>query len=266
MSTTTFLEGTATRTWGGHAATRCSDELLGRYQRILEEQRLSWTEHHRLISLLGSGGQGVVYLSERRGTDSFTLPVALKIFSPERYEDERSYDEAMGRMAQVAARVAQIQQDNLLDVHNWVDRSRIRMMEMEWVDGYDLARLLTAEDVRAAGEPREQQTLELHQPGDRDGRPDAAAAEAGHRHRHRPRLPGGLGGAAPRRDRPRRPEAVEHHAQADRQREDRRPRLGVRRSSRCRPGGPARPPTPRPKCSKGASARPAATWPAWATC
>ena len=81
----------------------------------------------------------MVYLSERRGTDNFTLPVALKIFSPERYEDDRAYDEAMGRMAQVAAHVAQIQQDNLLDVHNWVDRSRIRMMEMEWVDGYDLA-------------------------------------------------------------------------------------------------------------------------------
>jgi len=28
-------------------------------------------------------------------------------------------------------------------VHNWVDRSRIRLMEMEWVDGYDLRRLLT---------------------------------------------------------------------------------------------------------------------------
>ena len=84
---------------GRHAAARCSDELLARYQQIIEEQRLSWTEHHRLISRLGSGGQGVVYLTERRGTDSFTLPVALKIFSPERYEDERSYDEAMARMA-----------------------------------------------------------------------------------------------------------------------------------------------------------------------
>jgi serine/threonine-protein kinase len=84
-----------------------------------------------------------VYLTERRGTDQFTLPVALKIFSPERYDDERAYDEAMGRMAQVAARVAQIQQDNLLDVHNWVEHSRIRLMEMEWVDGYDLSRLLT---------------------------------------------------------------------------------------------------------------------------
>jgi eukaryotic-like serine/threonine-protein kinase len=143
VSTTTFFEGSGTRTWGGHQAVRCSDELLQRYQAILQVQRLSWTEHHRLTRLLGSGGQGVVYLSQRRGTDAFTLPVALKIFSPERYEDERTYDEAMGRMAQVAAHVAQIQQDNLLDVHNWVDRNRIRLMEMEWVNGYDLSCLLT---------------------------------------------------------------------------------------------------------------------------
>jgi serine/threonine protein kinase len=143
MSTTAFHEGNVTHTWGGHPAARCSDQLLARYHAIIQDQRLSWTEHHRLIRALGSGGQGVVYLSERRGTDNFTLPVALKVFSPERYEDERAYDEAMGRIAQVAAHVAQIQQDNLLDVHNWVDRHRIRLMEMEWVDGYDLARLLT---------------------------------------------------------------------------------------------------------------------------
>ena len=143
MATTTFLEGSATRTWGGHPAVRCCDELVARYRQILDQQRLSWTEHHQLLRVLGSGGQGVVYLSERRGTDSFTLPVAVKVFSPERYEDERSYDEAMGRMAQVAAHVAQIQQDNLLDVHNWIDRDRIRLMEMEWVDGFDLKQLLT---------------------------------------------------------------------------------------------------------------------------
>jgi len=144
MSNTTFLESNVTQTWGGHQRARCSDELSRRYHTILEEQRLSWTEHHRLTKLLGSGGQGVVYLSERRGTDNFTLPLALKIFSPERYETERSYDEAMARMADVAAHVAQIQQDNLLDVHNWVERSRIRMMQMEWVDGFDLARLVTS--------------------------------------------------------------------------------------------------------------------------
>src|SRR6185369_4286353 len=143
MSTTTFHEGHATLTFGGQPATRCPDELMQRYQFLVDEQRMAWTEHHRLLRLLGAGGQGVVYLSQRLGTDGFTLPVAVKIFSPERFDDDRSYDEAMGRIATVAARVAQIQQDNLLDVHNFVDRNRIRIMEMEWIDGYDLSRLLT---------------------------------------------------------------------------------------------------------------------------
>jgi serine/threonine-protein kinase len=51
----------------------------------------------------------------------------------------------MARMARVASRVAQIQQDNLIDVHNFVERDRIRMMEMEWVDGYDLRRIMVPE-------------------------------------------------------------------------------------------------------------------------
>ena len=41
--------------------------------------------------------------------------------------------------------MAQIQQDNLLDVHNFVEQRRIRIMEMEWIDGYDLSRLLAPE-------------------------------------------------------------------------------------------------------------------------
>ncbi|MGD9127204.1 MAG: serine/threonine-protein kinase [Planctomycetia bacterium] len=144
MSTTIFHEGGMTRTWGGRIAERCSDRLLGIYQELLDDQRLSWTEHHRLLRRLGSGGQGIVYLSQRRGADSFTLPLALKIFTPEPYEDEASYDAGMARIAQVAAMVAQIQQDNLLDVYNWVDRRRIRLMEMEWIDGFDLQQLLNS--------------------------------------------------------------------------------------------------------------------------
>ena len=84
MSTTTFQEGNPTLTIDGHPASKCPDELMKRYQSVLDGQRMSWTEHLRLTRKLGSGGQGVVYLSERRGTDHFTLPVALKIFSPAR--------------------------------------------------------------------------------------------------------------------------------------------------------------------------------------
>jgi serine/threonine-protein kinase len=139
---TTLHDLNPTLAFDGAAPVRHDNELSERYAQFISDQRLSWTTHQRLLRLLGEGGQGVVYLSERRGADGFTLPIALKIFSPSRYETARAYEEAMARMAQVAARVAQIQQDNLLDVHNFVDRRRVRMMAMEWVDGYDLRRIL----------------------------------------------------------------------------------------------------------------------------
>lgn len=46
-------------------------------------------------------------------------------------------------MGRVAAKVARIQHENLLVVENFLDRDRIRMMVMEWVEGFDLRRLLT---------------------------------------------------------------------------------------------------------------------------
>lgn len=142
MLTTTQHNFHVTITHGGHPAPPEPNELVGRYHEILTEGRLSWTNHLQLLKLLGSGGQGVVYQTELRGTDGFTLPAALKIFSPERFDDVCSYDESMQRVARASARVAQIQHDNLLYVYNFIDRHRIRMMVMEWIDGFDLARLL----------------------------------------------------------------------------------------------------------------------------
>ncbi len=144
MTSTTLSEGTPTLTRNtGESLPACPPEFLARYNEIVNDERLSWTTQHRMRSLLGAGGQGVVYLSDRHGTDGFTLPVALKVFSPQHYRDVANYDEDMRRQAIIAAQVAQIQHDNLLDVHNFVERNRIRIMEMEWVDGYDLRRLLS---------------------------------------------------------------------------------------------------------------------------
>ena len=142
MLTTTCHEIHPTLTPGGQPTPFEPNELVPLYQTFISEQRMSWTGQQRLIRLLGSGGQGVVYLTELRGTEEFTLPAALKIFSPERFDSSASYDAAMQRLARVASRIAQIQHDNLLYVYNFVDRERIRMMIMEWIDGYDLARLL----------------------------------------------------------------------------------------------------------------------------
>jgi serine/threonine protein kinase len=148
--TTTLLHGTCTITPGGNKKEGRVNELLGGYLKLVQHHKLGWTEHLHLRRVLGKGGQGIVYLSERRGADNFTLPVALKFFSPERFADERSYREAMERMAGVSSRVALIQHDNLLDVQNFIERRRIRVLEMEWVDGYDLDTLLDPEMLERA--------------------------------------------------------------------------------------------------------------------
>lgn len=119
--------------------------LCDHYDNLLQQRKLARTNHLHLRKRLGSGGQGVVYYSERKGADEFTLPVAIKVFSPERFESEAAYQSAMRRIAQVTASVARIQHDNLIDVQNFIERNQIRMLIMEWVDGIDIRKLLNAE-------------------------------------------------------------------------------------------------------------------------
>jgi serine/threonine-protein kinase len=141
MQSTTRYEPNPTRTHQGSIATPGDPQLIKQYEQLTRDAKISWTGHHHMLRLLGRGGQGEVYLTEYRGTDGFTVPVAMKVFSPERYAGSRAYSDAMQRIATIAARVAMIQHDNLLAVQNFFERSRIRIMMMEWVDGYDLRQL-----------------------------------------------------------------------------------------------------------------------------
>jgi eukaryotic-like serine/threonine-protein kinase len=141
MHSTTFPQDQLTRTIGADGRTGNNQEVLVRYNNLLAEQRLQWTTYHRLERVLGTGGQGIVFLSHRRGADGFSLPVAMKFFSPERYASQAAYEEAMLRVGAVASRVATIQHDSVLGIQDFVDRNRIRLMVMEWVDGYDLRQL-----------------------------------------------------------------------------------------------------------------------------
>lgn len=143
MQSTTRFEPNPTVTYHGSHVRQSDSTLVQHYDDLTRGHRLSWTGHYRLHRMLGKGGQGEVYLTEVRGTDAFTVPVAAKIFSPERYSDPRAYEDAMRRVASIAARVAMIQHDNLLDVQNFFERRRVRVMLMEWVDGYDLRQLVS---------------------------------------------------------------------------------------------------------------------------
>lgn len=146
---TTRQEPQPTITLRGTQHPNTDNYLVSRYESILRNRKLSRTGHHHLRKLLGSGGQGEVFLTEQLGTDGFTLPLAMKFFSPERFENARQYEDSMRRIAGIAARVAQIQHDNMLDVQNFIERDRIRVMVMEWVDGYDLCRLLNPKCLHA---------------------------------------------------------------------------------------------------------------------
>jgi serine/threonine-protein kinase len=133
---------TVSRDPGTAQELRVNSELLAQYQSLINDSRFHWTTHIRFQRRLGAGGQGVVYLSEKKGTDGFTVPVALKIFSPERYTSPEKYDEDMLRMGEVSARIARIQNEHLVGVENFLDRNRVRILVMEWVEGFDLRFLL----------------------------------------------------------------------------------------------------------------------------
>ena len=127
------------------SGTESAASLQRRYETLLRGSAVSWTTHYRLVRRLGAGGQGVVFLADRVGSHNLSLRVALKMFSPGNFPDESSYLEEMSRVARVAMRIAEIQQDHLLDVHNFVQCDGVQIMVTEWVDGFDLRYLLMPE-------------------------------------------------------------------------------------------------------------------------
>lgn len=145
MQTTTFAGDLHSRTIGGNPSGEPNPDLLAKYANLLESRKLQWMSYHRLDRILGKGGQGIVFLSERKGADGFALPVAMKVFSPERFSTQAEYHEAMQRISMVASSVARIQHEGVLSVHDFIDRHRIRILIMEWIDGYDLKELLRSE-------------------------------------------------------------------------------------------------------------------------
>ncbi len=116
------------------------------------QRRLHWDSEYEGLRFVGQGGQGVVYYCERSGVDGFRHPVALKAFSPINYANSSDYVADMGRMAAVAMRASQLQCHQLLDVHNFIENDGVRIMVMEWVNGYDLKHLLHSQTLHWARE------------------------------------------------------------------------------------------------------------------
>ncbi len=117
-------------------------ELQRTYSGLLQKPGINWRCDRSFIKRLGVGGQGSVMLAERRGAAAFSIPVALKFFSPAAFHSLARYEEEMYRLAEVAAIVARIQDDHLVSVHTFQHDAGIYLLEMEWIDGFDLLHIL----------------------------------------------------------------------------------------------------------------------------
>lgn len=124
--------------------------LTLRYEALQKSGAVHWTAQYRFIERLGSGSQSVVILADRLGSLDVSLQVALKLFSPMLYPDTDSYLSEMAQTAKIAMKIAEIQEDHLLDVHNFIESSGIQIMVMEWVDGFDLKYLMEPARLKAA--------------------------------------------------------------------------------------------------------------------
>ena len=173
--TTTFLEGSATRTWGGHTA-----PLLRRVARPLPaDPRRTASELDRAPSAdqpagLGRTGRGLSERAPRHrqlhaaGGPEDLFARTLRGRAVVRRGDGADGPGGRPRGPNPAGQSAR--------------RSQLGRPQPHPHDGDGMGRRLRplpaadAQDARTAAEPREQQALELHQPGDRHGRADAAAA------------------------------------------------------------------------------------------
>lgn len=117
-------------------------ELSARYEDIIHRSEVSWQQNYQLRSVLGTGGQGTVFLAERHGAFDVSFDMALKFYRPDGYEDVEIYRSEMARLAAVAMEVSKIQQDHILDIYNVIEYEGIQVLASEWVDGMDLRQLV----------------------------------------------------------------------------------------------------------------------------
>ena len=127
------------------ASTSLASRSEGLVNFLRGRKSIGWKVEYELGRCIGMGGQGVVYLAEKSGADGLNFPVSIKFFGSERYGSDAAYVQDMSRVAAVANKMARIQHDHLLDVVNFVDIEGIRVMVMEWIDGFDLDHLTSTE-------------------------------------------------------------------------------------------------------------------------
>src|SRR5262245_61569064 len=94
--------------------------------------------HYRIVSKLGAGGMGEVYLAQ--DTSELGRTIALKILPSEVAKDK----DRLQRVTQEARTVSNLNHPNILTVHEFGQTESASFIAMEYVDGVTLRRHLSS--------------------------------------------------------------------------------------------------------------------------
>src|SRR5438094_1445285 len=93
--------------------------------------------HYRIVSKIGEGGMGEVYLAQ--DTSALGRTVALKILPAEVAKDK----DRLQRFTQEARTVSNLNHPNILTVHEFGQNESVSFMATEFVDGVTLRQHLS---------------------------------------------------------------------------------------------------------------------------
>ncbi len=116
--------------------------LCRNYNAIINAKGIYYPVAYQFPRLLGCGQQGHVFLALRQGARGCITENAVKLYNPALYGSPQEYWTDMGRIAAQISRMQRIQSPNMVSRHSYEETYGIGYVEMEAIDGVDLARLM----------------------------------------------------------------------------------------------------------------------------
>lgn len=117
-------------------------DLQNNYERIINGGSIHYPVAYQFIRELGRGRQGVVFLGLRQGARGCITEHAIKVHDPSLYRTPEEYWTDMGRIASQVSRLQRMHSPDLVSSHTYEETYGIGYVQMDAVDGIDLAHLL----------------------------------------------------------------------------------------------------------------------------
>lgn len=118
------------------------DQLVAQYRAVLHAQAIYYPVAYQFLSELGRGRQGTVFLGLRQGARGCITRHAIKVYDPSIYPSAKRYWTDMGRIASQISKLQSVHDPNLVSRESYDEVNGIGYVQMEAIDGINLADFL----------------------------------------------------------------------------------------------------------------------------